>query len=149
MTDKGRAMTDNISNEAVNWITVQNQLFEIKGILNTIVAEHARRLTGLDVTTRDLRNDLTIVKENTSKDIATLRTEVQTKWEEGAKQGNLELNRINLELTKLENGRKENREDIQEIREKANQTWPRTMAVLSLIATVGMFVLSAISRFGN
>ena len=135
-----------LSGGAGSWITVQNQLFEIKGILNTIVQEHARRLTSLDDSHTQLRNDLTIVKETAAREVSTLREKWETKWDEGQKAGQAELTRINRDLTNLENGRKENREDIQELRDKSAQTWPRILSILSAIAAVGMFIIGIINK---
>ena len=130
----------------VSWITVQNQLFEIKGILNTLVTEHARRLTALDDGQVQLRNDLTIIKETAARDVSTLREKWEAKWEEGQRAGQAELTRINRDLTNLENGRKENREDIQELRDRSAQTWPRTLAVISALAAVGMFIIGVVNK---
>lgn len=135
-----------INDSVVSLVAVQNQLWEIKGILQTLVTEHARRLGVLDDTQSQLRNDLTVVKETAAKEIATLRESFQARWEEGQRAGNAELQRVNRELTNLENGRKENRDDIQEIRQKAAQTWPRTVSVLSALAAVGVFVLDILSK---
>ena len=137
---------NNDTSNTVSWITVQNQLFEIKGILNTLVTEHARRLTALDDGQVQLRNDLTIVKETAAREVSTLREKWETKWDEGQRAGQAELTRINRDLTNLENGRKENREDIQELRDRSAQTWPRTLAVMSALAAMGMFIIGIINK---
>ena len=142
--DSGNVNND--TSNTVSWITVQNQLFEIKGILNTLVTEHARRLTALDDGQVQLRNDLTIVKETAAREISLLREKWENKWDEGNKAANLELTRINRDITNLENGRKENREDIQELRDRSAQTWPRTLAVMSALAAVGMFIIGIINK---
>lgn len=138
---------DNIqATQAVNIVSVQIQLGEIKGILQTVVAEHARRLTGLDDTVKQLRTDLVSIKESSSHDLAALRDNTQIKWDEAAKQGNSELIRINKDLTTLEGGIKENREDIKEIREKSNRIWPTMLSAISTLSALGIFVITVLFR---
>lgn len=134
------------ASQAVSLLTLQVQLGKIEGILQTIVAEHARRLSDLDENAKQLRNDLTAVKENAAREIASLRDNAQAKWDDANKAGLVELKRINEAITNLENGRRENREDIQEIRNRQAQNWPRVLSVLSLIIACGMFVIALLGR---
>ena len=124
------------ASQAISLVGVQVQLGEIKGILQTVVTEHARRLGTLDDATKQLRVDLTSVKEEAQRAIAALDLKYQQKWDDASRQGIERLERMNKEATTAEGRIKENTDDIKEIKDKQNNSWTRTALVLSPIIAV-------------
>ena len=118
------------------YIRVNEQLGEIKGILNTIVAEHARRLTDLDSETKQLRVDLTAVKDEAAKAIVSLSDRIQTKWDEASSRGNLELNRITADMATMNSSITENRQDIKDLNDKNHNSLSRVTVVVSTVVAV-------------
>lgn len=118
------------------YIRVNEQLGEIKGILNTIVAEHARRLTDLDSETKQLRVDLTAVKDEAAKAIVSLSDRIQTKWDDATSRGNIELNKITSEMATMNSSIIENRQDIKDLNEKNHSSLSRFTVVVSTVVAV-------------
>lgn len=120
----------------VNYIRINEQLGEIKGILNTIVNEHARRLTDLDSETKQLRVDLTAVKEEAGKAITTLSDKIQLKWDAAVAQGNIQLNDITSKIATMQSGIADNRQDIKDIVDKNHGTLGKVTVVISTCVAV-------------
>jgi hypothetical protein len=102
--------------------SVYVQLGEIKGILSTIVSEHARRLTDQEIISRQMRTDMTAMNTDLSGKINSV-------------DGKTAINATHI--TEL-------RADMVEANNKANAALPRTAQIMSPIVAVGALIWSFI-----
>lgn len=118
-------------------MSMQIQLGEIKGILNTIVTEHARRLSDQESNARQLRNDLDAVKSEAKKDVVDLSNKINDIISNAKEAGNKNLATVTENIVTNKNHISEIRTDVQEIRDKANGSWQRVTGILALIVAAG------------
>jgi len=98
--------------------TIHVQLGEIKGILSTIVTEHARRITDQESVTRQLRTDLTAVNSELTTKITGVDNKVIT-------------NTANIaELQK----------DVTETRTKQEAALPKAAQIMSPLIAAGSLI---------
>lgn len=118
-------------------VSMQIQLGEIKGILNTIVTEHARRIGDTETAHRQLRFDLDSVKVEAKKDVADLSDKIYNTISKATEKGNNTLHELNRDITTNKNNVTELRSDITEVKEKQNAAWGKAVMILSPIAAFG------------
>lgn len=140
--------TNNISDNPSNNVLIQMQiqLGEIKGILNTIVTEHARRLTDQESNTRQLRTDLDAVKSEAKKDVIDLANKIADTINVAKEAGNKNLSTITEGITTNRNNIAELRSDITEVKEKANGAWGRVVGILALAISAASVLWQAIGK---
>jgi len=101
---------------------IYGQLGEIKGIISTLVTEHARRLTDQEIISRQMRTDMTAMNTDLNGKI-------------GAVDGKTAINAAHI--TEL-------RADMVDANNKANAAMPRTAQILSPVIAIGALVWSFI-----
>ena len=121
-----------VSNSTV-LVAIQIQIGEIKGILNTLVTEHARRIGDNETDIRKLRTDLDAVKNEAKKDLDVAVGKFNDKFSEGSEKGNKLLHTLNTDITTNKNNIAELRSDVVEVKEKQNSSMNRVLAVLASI----------------
>lgn len=139
--------TNNISSDDNRvLVQMQIQLGEIKGILNTIVTEHARRLTDQESSTRQLRNDLDAVKSEAKKDVIDLANKIADTINVAKEAGNKNLSLVTEGITTNRNHIAEIRSDVAEVKEKANGAWGRVVGILALAISAASVLWQAIGK---
>lgn len=98
--------------------SVYVQLGEIKGILSTIVSEHARRLTDQELISRQMRVDMTAMNTDLSGKINVV-------------DGKTSTNTVHIA---------ELRADLVDANNKSNAALPRTAQILSPIIAAGSLI---------
>lgn len=104
--------------EGTNDITqVRVDIGEIKGIMNTIVLSHGEQIRGLTDGQKQLRTDLTAVKDNAT----------------------LAINNVSTVANAASENIKDIREDVKSINDKQNATFGKVLQALSpIIATFAL-----------
>lgn len=114
-------------------VGMQIQLGEIKGILNTIVTEHARRISDLDKSHVQMRFDLTAIKTEAKKDVGDLAEKLNNMAIKSHEDGGKILQELNKDITTNKNNIAELRGDIIEVKDKQNAGFGKVVMILSPI----------------
>lgn len=125
-------------------VSMQIQLGEIKGILNTIVTEHARRIGDSENNLRQVRFDLDAVKTEAKKDVGDLATRLTNMATKASEDGNKILLDLNRDITTNKSNISELKGDMTEVKEKQNSSTNRVLAVLAGIVGVASLLWNMI-----
>lgn len=126
-------------------VAVQIALGEIKGILQTIVTEHARRITDNEETVRKLRIDLNAVKDEAARSVADLADKIQKKWDEGTREGSKAFAEITGTLSSHTTTINDLKEDVHSVQDKQHNGLSRAAIVVSPVVSVGALIWSILS----
>ena len=127
-------------------LNVQVQLGEIKGILQTLVSEHARRLADSEEAARRLRVDLTAVKDESSKALADFMKDVQLRWENGTREGSKAFAELTGTLSAHTTTIADIKEDVRTVQDKQHNALAKASTVLSPIIAVGALIWSIVTN---
>lgn len=120
-------------------VAVQIQLSEIKGILSTVVGEHSRRITDTESANRQLRIDLTAVKDEGQQALTMAINAVNQRFNDNAEKGNAVLREVDGKINTNTNNIIDLKADVQEVKDKQNATLGKTVMILSpIIATAAL-----------
>ena len=103
---------------------VRVDISEIKGIMNTIVLSHGEQIRGLNDGQKQLRVDLTAVKDNATKEITAVSVVANAAAE-------------NI---------KDIREDVKSVNEKQNATFGKVLQVVSPIIAAGALIWAVLGK---
>ena len=123
-----------------NMVSIQIQLGRIEGTLNTIVSEHGRRILDTEGSTRQLRFDLTAVKENATREVTELATKIADVFEKAKAEGNETRRQIEERVTTNKNNIEEIRGDVQELKDKQNAAFGKAMLIVSPLIAVAALI---------
>lgn len=121
-------------------VQMQIQLGEIKGILNTIVTEHARRLADQESNSRQMRLDLDAVKNEANKGIETLNDKLMQMAIKGQEDGAKHLTNLNEAITTNKNHIAEIRGDVTELKSHNSASWGKVMSVVAVLVSVAALI---------
>lgn len=138
--------TENEASNSNILVALQVQLGEIKGILNTIVSEHARRISDLDAGTRQLRFDLDAVKTEAKKDTEALNEKLMQMAIKAGEEGAKHLTHLNEGITTNRNNLSELRDDVTELKTHNNATWGKVLGVLGTITAGVALIWQALGK---
>lgn len=128
----------------VTLVSVQVALGRIEGILQTIVTEHARRISDNEETTRKLRADLTAVKDEAAKALADYSREIQKKWDDGTREGMKAFSEVTGTLASHTTTINDIKEDVRSVQDKQHNGLSRAAVILSPVISVGALIWSIV-----
>lgn len=131
-------------NNASTLVAVQIQLGEIKGILQTVVSEHARRLSDLDTSNKQMRIDLTAVKDEGERRVGALNDRIQLKWDQAVSDGSSKYSDVMSVLAEHKSELFNVKQDVKILEDKQHNAWTRVAMVVSPIVAVGSFIYTII-----
>lgn len=118
---------------------IQTQQGKIEGILQTVVAEHARRLSDLDNSNRQLRVDLTAVKDESERRVNTLGDRIQLKWDQASSDGAKKYSDVMSVLAEHKSELFNVKQDVVNIESKQHNSATRVAVIISpVIALMGL-----------
>lgn len=138
--------TENEASNSNILVALQVQLGEIKGILNTIVTEHARRISDLDAGTRQLRLDLDTVKTDAKKEVEALNDKLMNMAIKGQEDGAKHLTMLNEAIITNRNNIAEVKEDVKELKTKGEASWGKVLGVLALVVAAASAIWQILGR---
>lgn len=138
--------TENEASNSNILVALQVQLGEIKGILNTIVTEHARRISDLDAGTRQLRLDLDAVKGEAKKAVDGLNDKLMDMAIKGQEDGAKHLSVINEGITTNRNNISQVKEDVTELKGRSDASWGKIVGLLALLASGASVLWQALGK---
>lgn len=127
-------------------VQMQIQLGEIKGILNTIVTEHARRLADQESNSRQMRMDLDAVKNEANKGIETLNDKLMQMAIKGQEDGARHLTTINEGITTNRNNIAEVKGDVAELKSHNNASWGKVISVVAILVSGAALVWQVLGK---
>lgn len=127
-------------------VQMQIQLGEIKGILNTIVTEHARRLADQESNSRQMRMDLDAVKNEANKGIETLNDKLMQMAIKGQEDGARHLATINEGITTNRNNIAEVKGDVAELKSHNNASWGKVISVVAILVSGAALVWQVLGK---
>lgn len=127
-------------------VQMQIQLGEIKGILNTIVTEHARRLADQESNSRQMRMDLDAVKNEANKGIETLNDKLMQMAIKGQEDGARHLTAINEGITTNRNNIAEVKGDVAELKSHNNASWGKVISVVAILVSGAALVWQVLGK---
>lgn len=125
---------------------IQAQQGKIEGILQTVVTEHARRLGDLDLSNRQLRVDLTAVKDEGERRIAGLSDRIQIKWDSAVTDGSKKYSDVMSVLAEHKSELFNIKQDVKVLEDNGHNLLSKAAIVLSPVVSVGALLWSILSN---